>query len=88
MSWRVVSVVFIVVFTLSLVGMAMAGPLTQVSEDLNETGDYSDNGEFDGNALITGLDGAWFNVILIGIFGIIAWGAARILREELTRGGL
>lgn len=87
MSWRVVATVLIVVFSIILLQGVIAGPLTETSERLNESGDY-DNEHFDGNQIISSLPGDWFNMGLVAIFGVMLWGAWRVIREELTRGGL
>jgi len=87
MSWRTVAVVFILVFAIAITQATLADPLLSVSEDLNETGDY-DNEHFDGNSLITEMPGHWFNMGLVAMFGLMAWGAWRVFREELTRGRL
>lgn len=86
MSWKTAATVLIIVFVIVLLQAVLAGPFVQIQNDLNETGDYS-NDYFDGNALITGWISDWFNAGLIGIFGIMTWGVARVLRRELTRGG-
>lgn len=85
MGWKAVSVVLIVVFMIVVVQSALAGPAVEVTESLNATGDYS-NDHFDGNALITGFDDAWFDMGLIAIFGIMMWGTWFVLKRELTEG--
>lgn len=88
MSWRIIATVLVIVFSIVLLQSALAGPLMETSERLNESGDYSDNGHFDGNQIISDMPGHWFNMGLVAIFGIMAWGAWRVIREELTRGRL
>jgi len=85
MSWRTAATALIVVFVLLLLLTTLAGPMNQTLDALNETGDYN-NTHFDGNSLIPGYIGAWFNMILIGVFGMMTWGVARIVRREITRG--
>lgn len=87
MSWRIVATVMIVVFAIVVGQAALADPLLETSSSLNESGDYS-NDHFDGNDIITSLPGKWFNMGLVGAFGVMAWGAWRVVREELTRGRL
>ncbi len=86
MGWKTIATVLIVVFTLVLVQSTLVGPATQITNDLNETGDYN-NEHFNGNKLITSYVGDWLNMGLIGIFGIMMWGVAHVVRRELTRGG-
>lgn len=86
MSWKATATVLIVVFTIVLIQSTMAGPANQITEDLNATGDYN-NEHFNGNELITSYVGDWLNMGLIGMFGIMLWGLARVVRRELTRGG-
>lgn len=87
MSWRAAATVLIVVFGVVLVQAAIADPLITFETSLNATGDYS-NEHFDGNAIIDGLPQAWFNMGLIAIFGLMVYGVMRVIRQELTRGGL
>lgn len=86
MSWKATATVLIVVFTLVLIQSTLVGPATQITSDLNETGDY-ENEHFDGNTLITSWVGDWLNMGLVAIFGIMLWALARVVRRELTRGG-
>lgn len=91
MSWKTATVVLIVVFAIALAQSALAGPMVQVTDSLNETGDYSNLDGVDGyngNDVITGLVDDWLNMGLIGMFGIMIWGIARVVRRELTRGRL
>jgi len=85
MSWRTVATAMIVIFVLLLLQVTLAGPMTRTVDSLNETGDYN-NTHFNGNTLITGYLGSWFNMILVGTFGMLGWAGARILRREITRG--
>lgn len=85
MSWKTAATVMIVVATLSLVLASLVGPAATVTSKLNETGDY-DNEHFDGNNLIGSWLGDWINMVLIGMFGIMMWGAARVMRREVFRG--
>lgn len=86
-AWRAVAVVLILVFSIILIQSLVAGPLVEYTEKVNATGDYS-NSHFDGNTIITGYADAWFNMGLIAIFGLMAWGSWRVIRQELTRGRL
>lgn len=85
MSWKTAATLLTIVFVLVMIQSVLAQPLSTVTTDLNATGDYN-NEHFDGNARITGYFGDWLNMGLIGIFGILMWGFARVLRRELTRG--
>lgn len=85
MSWKTAATVLIIVFVLLLLQSTLAGPMTQTVDALNETGDY-DNPHFNGNSLIPGYLSSWFDMILVGVFGMIAWAGARVLRREITRG--
>ena len=85
MSWRAAAAVLVVVFAIVVLQSVMAGPLLEVTGSLNATGDYS-NEHFDGNQIMTDLPGSWFNMGLIGIFGVMTWAVWRVVREELTRG--
>jgi hypothetical protein len=89
MAWRTIATVLIIVFAIVLAQIVLAGPMMEIQNSLNETGDYN-NEYFDGNDVITSMPGHWFNMGLIGIFGIMTWGIARIARNELNRrrGGL
>lgn len=91
MSWRVLATVMVVIFALAVAQAALASPLHEVTSKLNDTGDYSNlegvDG-YDGNAVIGNMFGHWMNMGLMGMFGIMLWGVARVVRRELTRGGL
>lgn len=82
--WQTVVTVMVLVFTLAIAQALLAGPATDVSNDLNESGDY-DNEYFDGNDLIGSWTDDWLNMGLAGIFGTLVFGAAVVLRRELTR---
>lgn len=91
MSWKTIATVLIVVFALALVQASLAGPMVTVQDSLNESaGDIQiDTGpgqSFDGNSIITGMMGHWFNMGLVAMFGIMAWATARVVRKELTQG--
>jgi hypothetical protein len=87
MSWRTIATVFIIVFAIAIGQGLLAGPILEVADGLNGSGDY-ENEHFDGNQLIADLPGQWFNMGLLAMVGIMLWGAFRVLREELTRGRL
>lgn len=87
MSARAIAVAIVTVFFIIALQATLAGPITEVSDAINETGDYSDFGGNDGNDIITGLPGTWFTMGFIGIFGALLWASWRVLRRELTRGG-
>lgn len=85
MSWRTAATIIIVVFALTGVWVTVADPLVQFGDKLQESGDNS-NEHFDGDSLIDGYIGSFFNMILVAIFGLLSWGLWRVLRQELTRG--
>ena len=85
MAWKTISTVIIVVVAIGLAQMFLIGPLFNVQNSLNETGDYS-NQYFDGNSIMTGLPGTWLNMGLIGMFGVMTWGLFRIVRRERLGG--
>lgn len=87
MSWRTVATVIVVVLSIVLLQGLLAGPLLEVTDGLNDAGDY-ENEHFDGNQLIADMPGHWFNMGLLAIVGFMGWGAFRVLRRELTRGRL
>lgn len=86
MSWRTIAAVLTVIFLISLIQSAMADPLTMLASAFSDTGTYGFAG-LDGNAYITGLPSTWFNMGLVAMFGLMVWGLARVVRQELTRGG-
>ena len=87
MSWRTAAVVLTVIMAVVVLQAALADPLISVGDQLNDTGDYS-NDAYDGNALITSLSKSWINMGTVLIFGIMAYGVATVIKRELTRGGL
>lgn len=87
MGWRTIAAVLVLIFSVAVIQSLLAGPLVTLQNDINATGDYS-NEHFDGNALITGFLDSWFDMGLVAIFGGMAWAAVWVVRRELTRGGL
>jgi len=84
MSWRTVAAVFIAVFAFLVVLGTMADPLVQIADAFIG---LETSGQFNTDSKINTLVSAVFNSILIGIFGLLAWGIWRVIRRELTRGG-
>lgn len=84
MSWRTAAAVLVVIFSIVVIQSVLIGPLVEVQNGLNETGDY-DSDYLDGNSIITDLPETWANMGLVLIFGIMTWGIWRAVREELTR---
>jgi len=82
MGWREVAAVLTVVFVVVVIQTIAAPALVQTTEDLKDSGEYS-NDHFDGESLIDGYVDAWFNMGLIALFGMMAWGVARVVRREL-----
>lgn len=87
MAVRTIAVAILAVFFIIALQITLAGPLTEISDSINNTGDYSDIGGEDGNAIITDFPGQWFTMGFVAIFGVLAWASWRVLRRELTRGG-
>lgn len=87
MGARTIAVAILAIFFIVILQVALIGPLTQVSDSINETGDYSDVGGQDGNDIITSFPDQWATMGIIAIFGVILWASWRVLRRELTRGG-
>lgn len=87
MAIRTIAVALLAVFFIIVLQVALAGPFTQISTSINATGDYSDIGGNDGNAIITDFPRQWFAMGIFAIFGTLAWATWRVLRRELTRGG-
>lgn len=88
MSWQTASAVLIVIVATTILTTVMIDPLIQILDALANSGDYADvaGTGLDGESLITGFAGDWLNMTLILIFGIMAWGVARVVRRELTQG--
>lgn len=84
MGWRTVAAVMIVVFSILAVWATMADPLVQISNAFIE---IETSGQLNTDSKINTLVGSVFNMILVGVFGILAWGFWRVIRRELTRGG-
>jgi TRAP-type C4-dicarboxylate transport system permease small subunit len=84
MSWRTIAAVLIVVFSMLAIWGTLADPLVQIS---NAFIDLETSGQFNTDAKISRLTQSVFNMILIGVFGVMAWGIWRVVRRELTRGG-
>jgi hypothetical protein len=92
MSWRTAATVLVVALAIAMAQVVLIGPVLQVTSDLNDTGDYSDlegaDDDYNGNEVISSLPGQWLNMGLVAMFGIMAWGIARVVRRELTRNRL
>lgn len=83
MSWRVIAAVLVAVFAALLVSMTTADPLHQVGDTFEDI----DGGGQDVEDQANMGERAYGNLILIIVFGVLAWGAWFVLREEVTRGG-
>lgn len=86
MSWKTAATVITVIFMLVSIWTLAADPLISIGNSFQDTGDNS-NEHFDGDSIIDENIGAWFDMILVGVFGLMAWAGYRVLRRELTRGG-
>jgi len=85
MSWRAGVTALIVIFSMILVWMFLAGPLVQIGDAFKT---IETTGQFNTNTRIDNMIKSWFNMILIGIFGIMAWATWWVFRREKTRSGL
>lgn len=85
MSWRTAAAVIIAVFALIVVWTVFADPLIEIGNAFQE---FDTSGQFNYDSTIDGLIGSWFDMIIFGVFGLLAWGAWRVVRRELTRGGI
>lgn len=85
MALRTVATVMIVLIAILLAVMFLAEPFIAVTDSLNDSGDYSLQGE-DMNDDFGDTVSAWLNMSWIAIFGVMGWGIYRIVRRELTRG--
>lgn len=84
-SWRVAATVIIVVFTATIAWTTLSDPLVQTG---NAFQSISTSGQLATDTKISGMINGFFNMFLVLIFGLFAWGAWRVLRRELTRGRL
>lgn len=85
MALRTVAAVFIIVVSIVFLQIFLAEPVTEVTDALNESGDYSIGGQ-DMNDTFGTLVASFWNMGWIAIFGVMGWGVYRVLRRELTRG--
>jgi len=83
MSWRTVATFMIVVFAAVAAWITLADPLVQVG---NAFKDIPTSGQFNYDNRVDGLISSWFNMFLILIFGIGAWGVWWVIRRELSTG--
>lgn len=75
----------IVVFVMLLVWATLADPLMQIGRafiDLETSGQFNTDQKIEANI------NAWYNMLLVGVFGVMGWAFWRVLRRELTRGQL
>lgn len=84
MAWRTVAAVMVVVFSMLVVWSTMADPLVQIANSFIE---IETSGQLNTDSKINRMVAAVFNMILVAVFGIMAWGVWRVIRRELTRGG-
>lgn len=85
MATRTILTVIIVIFAATAVWVGLADPLVQLGDAFKG---IETSGQFGKNSLIDTMISSWFNMILVLIFGIMAWGVIRVMRKELTRGRL
>lgn len=86
MALRAVITVLSVIFVLVLIAATLGPVLPEITSSLMATGDYN-TGRLAGEDIVSGLVETWFQSLLIGMFGIILWAVAYVLRRELTQGG-
>lgn len=86
MSWRIVTTVFIVLFSVIIVSASTAGPINEVTSTLAEMDD--DGGQYDAQQQADSGLRAYSHLILILAFGTVAYGAWYIFRREVSEGQL
>lgn len=78
--WRVGATIVIFI-ALVIVIQGAAGPaFAGIDENLSPL--TSDRDYLDGPAAISGMIESWFQTALLGMFGIMLWGLARVIRRE------
>lgn len=85
MSWRTAATALIVVFVMLLVWATLADPLVQIGnafQGVETSGQFNTEQKIDTNIQ------AWFNMLLLAVFGVMGWAFWRVVRRELTRGQL
>lgn len=87
MSWRVIVAVMIAVFAILAVSMTTADPIRTVTDSIEEADDGS-GGNYDTAKQAADGIRAYGNLIKILVFGLICWGAWRVVRREVTEGRL
>jgi len=88
MGLRAVITVISTIFVLVLLAATIGPVLPQITGSLMATGDYNSSW-LAGETLVSGLVESWFQMILVGVFGIMLWAFAYVIKRELTqRGGL
>lgn len=85
MSWRVVAVVLIFIMTMIAMQPLLGPALSETTTSINETGDYNES-YMDGNSDIRGMYQTLLNGVLLAVFGVMGWGAVRVVRKERFRG--
>lgn len=86
MAWRTMATVLIVIFAATMTWIVVADPLVEVGDHFKDL-DPNDDDQIDPSGQIDSHISAFFNMFLILIFGVMGWGAWRVLRNEITRGG-
>lgn len=84
MSWRVVAAIMIALFAILVVSATTADPLRQVTDSIEGL----DGADQDVQEQADSGIGAYSNLILILVFGLIGWGIWRLVRREVTEGRL
>lgn len=86
MAWKTIAAALTVILAIVLIQQAAVGPLTQIVDGVQESGDYN-NEHFQGEQLMDDMVQGWLTGGLVGIFGIMVWALYRLLRREVTRQG-
>jgi len=86
MSWKQAAAFLTVVFVITVIQTAIAGPLVTLQDTLINAVDFG-SPHFNGASLIRGIVSSWFQMGLVAIFGLMLVAIARVVRRELTRQG-
>lgn len=89
MSWRVVAALLIAIFAILAFSTLATEPLYDIGDTFQDIADSDadvDSSEV-ADQRTSGIR-AFENLVLILVGGLLAWGAWRVLRKELTEGRL
>lgn len=88
MSWRLVATIMIAIFSILTLSVVTAGPLHQATGAITEMDDGTSEHGLDTDGFVNAGLQAYSDMILIFVFGLIAYGAWYLLRRELSAGRL